>query len=79
MMFNIMKSIQEKAPVINKEERQEGADPEQKYHGPKTGVHGEHCFAVRPEGGWKCLRFERFTTTHMGWKRLVRTKCQAKQ
>eukprot|EP00972_Heterocapsa_arctica_P039725 5854315-Heterocapsa_arctica.AAC.1 len=58
MMLNIMKSIQEKAPARKKEERQEGADPEQKYHGPKTRVHGEHCFGERPEGGWKCLRCE---------------------
>eukprot|EP00972_Heterocapsa_arctica_P080367 11844089-Heterocapsa_arctica.AAC.1 len=73
MMLNIMKSIQEKAPVRKKEERQDGVDPQQTYHGPKTGVHGEHCLTDRQEGGWKCLRCEHFTTTHMGWKRLVRT------
>eukprot|EP00972_Heterocapsa_arctica_P098743 14571683-Heterocapsa_arctica.AAC.1 len=65
-----MKSIQEKAPVRKKEDRQEGVDPQEKYHGPKTGVHGEHCLTERQEGGWKCLRCERFTTTHMGWRRL---------
>eukprot|EP00972_Heterocapsa_arctica_P018310 2704739-Heterocapsa_arctica.AAC.1 len=37
MMLNIMKSIQEKAPVRKKEEKQDGVDPQQKYHGPKTG------------------------------------------
>eukprot|EP00972_Heterocapsa_arctica_P020444 3015582-Heterocapsa_arctica.AAC.1 len=70
-----MKSIQEKAPVRKKEDRQERQEPEKKFHGPKTGVHGEHCFAERGEGGWKCIKCERFTTSHMGWKRLVRTKC----
>eukprot|EP00972_Heterocapsa_arctica_P025317 3730096-Heterocapsa_arctica.AAC.1 len=77
MMLNIMKSIQEKAPVIKKENRQDLREAEKKFHGPKTGVHGEHCVTERGEGGWKCTRCERFTTTHMGWKRLVRTKCLA--
>eukprot|EP00972_Heterocapsa_arctica_P050121 7370990-Heterocapsa_arctica.AAC.1 len=65
-----MKSIQEKAPVRKKEDGQERQEAERKFHGPKTGLHGEHCFAERGEGGWKCINCERFTTSHMGWKRL---------
>eukprot|EP00972_Heterocapsa_arctica_P033170 4880329-Heterocapsa_arctica.AAC.1 len=55
MMLDIMKNIQEKVPVRKKEDRQECREAEKKFHGPKTGVHGEHCFAERGEGGWKCI------------------------
>eukprot|EP00972_Heterocapsa_arctica_P045531 6722123-Heterocapsa_arctica.AAC.1 len=70
MLLDIMKSIQEKAPARKKADRQERQEAEKNSHGPETGVHGERCFAERGEGGWKCIRCERFTTTHMGWKRL---------
>eukprot|EP00972_Heterocapsa_arctica_P109795 16165244-Heterocapsa_arctica.AAC.1 len=74
-----MKSVHEKAPVREKEDRQERPWAEKKFHGPKTGVHGEHCFADRNEGGWKCTNCARFTTSHMGWKRLVRAKCTVRR
>eukprot|EP00972_Heterocapsa_arctica_P105000 15472499-Heterocapsa_arctica.AAC.1 len=67
MMLNIMKSIPEKAPVREKEDRQERREAEKKFHGPKTGVHGEHCFAERGEGGWKCIRCPQPTWDGRGW------------
>eukprot|EP00972_Heterocapsa_arctica_P054290 8001970-Heterocapsa_arctica.AAC.1 len=70
MLLDIMKSVHEMAPVRKKEDRQERQEAEKKPHGPKTGVHGEHCFADRTEGGWKCTKCARFTISHMGWKRL---------
>eukprot|EP00972_Heterocapsa_arctica_P011736 1718429-Heterocapsa_arctica.AAC.1 len=56
MLLNIMKNVHEQASVRKKEDRQERQEAEKKYHGPKTGVHGEHCFANRLEGGWKCTK-----------------------
>eukprot|EP00972_Heterocapsa_arctica_P114398 16442242-Heterocapsa_arctica.AAC.1 len=53
MLLDIMKNIQDKAPVRKKKDRQERQEAEKKFHGPKTGVHGEHCFTEREEGGWK--------------------------
>eukprot|EP00972_Heterocapsa_arctica_P037781 5562621-Heterocapsa_arctica.AAC.1 len=73
-----MKRVHEKTPARKKEDKQERQEAEKKFHGPKTGQHGEHCFTKREEGGWKCIRCARFSTTHLGWKRLVRTKCRAK-
>eukprot|EP00972_Heterocapsa_arctica_P059366 8754793-Heterocapsa_arctica.AAC.1 len=70
MLLDIMKNVQDEAPVRKKEDRQERQEADNKFHGPKTGVHGEDCFADRAEGGWKCIKCARFTTSHMGWKRL---------
>eukprot|EP00972_Heterocapsa_arctica_P027812 4090987-Heterocapsa_arctica.AAC.1 len=42
MLLDIMKSVHEQAPVRKKEDRQERQRAEKKFHGPKTGVHGEH-------------------------------------
>eukprot|EP00972_Heterocapsa_arctica_P002400 347800-Heterocapsa_arctica.AAC.1 len=49
-----------------------------KFHGPKTGAHGEHNFVHRDEGGWNCSRCSKFSTTHLGWRRLVRGHCIVK-
>eukprot|EP00972_Heterocapsa_arctica_P082799 12202297-Heterocapsa_arctica.AAC.1 len=54
-----MKSTHEKAPVRKKEDRQERQEAHNKIHGPKTGVHGEHCSTDRTEGGWKCTKCTR--------------------
>eukprot|EP00972_Heterocapsa_arctica_P018433 2722507-Heterocapsa_arctica.AAC.1 len=75
MMLNIMKSVHDKAPVRKKEEKEENNNPRDKFFGPKTGQHGEHTLEDREEGGWKCTKCKRFATSHLGWRRLVRTKC----
>eukprot|EP00972_Heterocapsa_arctica_P008111 1185834-Heterocapsa_arctica.AAC.1 len=47
MMLGVMKNVQEKTPVRKKEEKQRQAEVQRKYHGPKTGPHGEHNFVER--------------------------------
>jgi hypothetical protein len=78
MLLDIMKSTHEKAPVRKKEDRHERQEAQKKIHGPKTGVHGEHCFTDKVEGAWNCTKCGRFTTAHMGWKRLLRGKCRVR-
>eukprot|EP00972_Heterocapsa_arctica_P039639 5842211-Heterocapsa_arctica.AAC.1 len=65
-----MKNVQEKTPVRKKEEKQRQEEVQRKYHGPKTGPHGEHSFVDKEGGEWKCTRCAKFSTTYLGWKRL---------
>eukprot|EP00972_Heterocapsa_arctica_P078912 11637019-Heterocapsa_arctica.AAC.1 len=44
MMLGVMKNVQEKTPVRKKEDKLRQAEVQRKYHGPKTGPHGEHNF-----------------------------------
>eukprot|EP00972_Heterocapsa_arctica_P077285 11399558-Heterocapsa_arctica.AAC.1 len=68
MMLGVMKNVQEKTPVRKKEDKQRQAEVQMKYHGPKTGPHGEHNFAEKESGSWKCTRCAKFSTTYPGWK-----------
>eukprot|EP00972_Heterocapsa_arctica_P084099 12390122-Heterocapsa_arctica.AAC.1 len=76
MLLDIMKGVRDKAPARKKEDKQENAENCQKcFHGPKTGVHGAHTLVAREDGGWKCETCNKYTTMHMGWRRLVRSPC----
>eukprot|EP00972_Heterocapsa_arctica_P095257 14047966-Heterocapsa_arctica.AAC.1 len=70
-----MNSGHDKAPVRKKEDRKEGTEGGNKFHGPKTGVRGAHNLAHRDAGGWKCTRCSKYTATRLGWRRLVRGRC----
>eukprot|EP00972_Heterocapsa_arctica_P083426 12293460-Heterocapsa_arctica.AAC.1 len=71
MMLDIMKGVHDKAPVRKKDDDHRRAEERQRcFHGPKTGQQGSHDFEVRMEGGWKCRVCSKYTTTHMGWRRL---------
>eukprot|EP00972_Heterocapsa_arctica_P087208 12859055-Heterocapsa_arctica.AAC.1 len=53
MLLKIMKNVHEKTPARKKEDKQKRQEVEKKFHGPKTGPHGEHNCVEREEGGWK--------------------------
>eukprot|EP00972_Heterocapsa_arctica_P050280 7394088-Heterocapsa_arctica.AAC.1 len=73
-----MKKVHDKAPVRKKEDKRRLQEEQRKYHGPKTGPHGEHNVVDKEGGGWICNRCEKFSTTYLGWKRLVRTPRKTK-
>ena len=79
MMLSIMEHVHDKAPPRKKEDKATQAVERKKFQGPKTGPHGEHDFEAKEEGGWQCTKCKKFTTSHEGWKRLVRRPCQAKK
>eukprot|EP00972_Heterocapsa_arctica_P079845 11764814-Heterocapsa_arctica.AAC.1 len=71
-----MKRVHGKAPIRRKEERKAGTGGRQAwFHGPKVGIHGAHFFEDREEGGWKCRGCKRHSSTHAGWRHMVRTPC----
>eukprot|EP00972_Heterocapsa_arctica_P036963 5441613-Heterocapsa_arctica.AAC.1 len=53
LILNVMKNFHEKTPVREKEDKQRQQDVRRKFHGPKTGPHGEHNSVAKEEGGWK--------------------------
>eukprot|EP00972_Heterocapsa_arctica_P017264 2550565-Heterocapsa_arctica.AAC.1 len=76
MIVEVMKGVHDKASLRKKEDMKTRTEGSQLcFHGPKTGAHGAHVFEVREEGGWKCGVCSKRTTTHMGWRRMVRTPC----
>eukprot|EP00972_Heterocapsa_arctica_P053775 7920808-Heterocapsa_arctica.AAC.1 len=79
MMMSIMGEVHDKAPVRKKEEKQVQEEAQRKFQGPKTGPHGEHIFVDKEGGGWQCTKCCKFSTTRLGWKRLVRRPCLAKK
>eukprot|EP00972_Heterocapsa_arctica_P041043 6049843-Heterocapsa_arctica.AAC.1 len=70
MMLAIMERVHDKAPPRKKEEKSTQAEAQRKFQGPKTGPHGEHDFAPKEGGGWVCTKCAKFSTTHLGWKRI---------
>ena len=74
-----MGRVHDKAPPRKKEDKPTQAEAQRKFQGPKTGPHGEHVFVPKEGGGWACTKCAKFSTTHLGWKRLVRRPCQAKE
>eukprot|EP00972_Heterocapsa_arctica_P113366 16436746-Heterocapsa_arctica.AAC.1 len=79
MFLDIMKEVHDKAPARKEEDKQDGAEEGRKrFHGPKIGVHGAHDFVHRAEGRWKCKTCSKYTTTHLGWRRLVRAPCRVR-
>eukprot|EP00972_Heterocapsa_arctica_P034987 5149995-Heterocapsa_arctica.AAC.1 len=44
MLLNVMKHVHEKTSVRKKEDKQKQQEVQTKFHGPKTGPHGEHNF-----------------------------------
>eukprot|EP00972_Heterocapsa_arctica_P066011 9739139-Heterocapsa_arctica.AAC.1 len=74
-----MGNVHDKAPVRKKEEKQILEEIHRKFQGPKTGPHGDHNFIDKEGGGWQCTTCSKFSTTYLGWKRLVRTQCKAKE
>ena len=79
MMLNVMEHVHDKAPPRKKEEKLSQEEAQRKFQGPKTGPHGEHEFIAKEGGGWQCTKCTKFSTTQLGWKRLVRKPCQAKK
>eukprot|EP00972_Heterocapsa_arctica_P011980 1756173-Heterocapsa_arctica.AAC.1 len=79
MMLEIMKGVHDKAPVREKEDRHKTNEGRQRWlHGPKTGIHGPHNLVDREAGGLTSGRCHNYTTTHIGWRRLVRSPCLVK-
>eukprot|EP00972_Heterocapsa_arctica_P058761 8662861-Heterocapsa_arctica.AAC.1 len=74
-----MGHVHDKAPPRKKEEQLSQEEVQRKFQGPKTGPHGEHVFIDKEGGGWQWTQCNKFSTTHLGWKRLVRRLCQAKK
>eukprot|EP00972_Heterocapsa_arctica_P058173 8582825-Heterocapsa_arctica.AAC.1 len=74
-----MENVHDKAPVRKKEEKQAQEEILRKSQGPKTGPHVEHHFVDKEGGGWRCTTCGKFSTTYLGWKRLVRSPCKAKK
>eukprot|EP00972_Heterocapsa_arctica_P084819 12494094-Heterocapsa_arctica.AAC.1 len=73
MFLDRMKEVQDKAPVNQKEYKQDGTEEgRKKFYGPKIGTRRAHECAHRAEGGWQCKTCSKYSTTHMGWRRLVR-------
>ena len=79
MMLSIMEHVHDKAPPRKKEEKPSQEATRKKFQGPKTGPHGDHNFIDNGAAGWTCTICNKSTTTHPGWKRLVRRPCQAKK
>eukprot|EP00972_Heterocapsa_arctica_P103350 15228755-Heterocapsa_arctica.AAC.1 len=76
MFLDIMKEVHDKAPVRKKKDRQDGTEEgNNMFHGPKIEAHGAHDVAHRDAGGWQCKTCSKYTTTHLGWRRLVRAPC----
>eukprot|EP00972_Heterocapsa_arctica_P017730 2620816-Heterocapsa_arctica.AAC.1 len=65
-----MEHVHDKAPPRKKEEKLSQEEAQRKFQGPKTGRHGEHEFIIKEGGGWQCIKCTKFSTTHLGWKRL---------
>eukprot|EP00972_Heterocapsa_arctica_P013010 1911321-Heterocapsa_arctica.AAC.1 len=65
-----MEHVHDKAPARKKEDKQAQKEAQRKFQGPKTGPHGEHQFVDKEGGGWQCTTCGKFSTTHLGWKRL---------
>eukprot|EP00972_Heterocapsa_arctica_P098315 14508534-Heterocapsa_arctica.AAC.1 len=74
-----MENVHDKAPVRKKEEKQVLEDIQRIFQGPKTGPHREHNFIDKEGGGWQCTECSKFSTTYLGWKRLVRSPCKTKK
>eukprot|EP00972_Heterocapsa_arctica_P074985 11067302-Heterocapsa_arctica.AAC.1 len=68
-----MENVHDKALVRKKEEKLVLEEIPRKVQGPKTGPHGEHNFIDKKGAGWQCTGRSKFSTTYLGWKRLVRT------
>eukprot|EP00972_Heterocapsa_arctica_P094210 13894088-Heterocapsa_arctica.AAC.1 len=79
IMLSVMSNVHDKAPVRKKEEKLRQEEVQRKYQGPKTGPHGEHTFVDKEGGRWKCMTCGKFSTTYLGWKRLVRSPCRVKK
>eukprot|EP00972_Heterocapsa_arctica_P008743 1283364-Heterocapsa_arctica.AAC.1 len=79
MLLSVMKGVHDKAPARKKEEKDPHTGSRKvKLHEPKVGSHGAHFFRERQEGGWECRGCKRHSTTHQGWRRMVRTPCGAR-
>eukprot|EP00972_Heterocapsa_arctica_P027757 4081583-Heterocapsa_arctica.AAC.1 len=79
MMLDVMSHVHDKAPVRKKEEKHAHKEVQRKFQGPKTGKHGEHELIDKEGGGWHCTKCHKFSTTYLGWKRLIRRLCLAKK
>eukprot|EP00972_Heterocapsa_arctica_P097298 14354779-Heterocapsa_arctica.AAC.1 len=77
--MSIKERVHDKVPPRKKEDKVSQEEAQRKFQGPKTGPHGEHNFISKEGGGWLCTKCAKFSTTHLGWKRLVRRPCQAKK